>query len=297
MSSAALLAGHCLAMEKLLLRRPRAACRRGGRRRAGAAPARRAASRDSSCGCMHASAELRCLIEVHGPRRRATRRDVSGSPKSGNSVSVSRKKLNSTIRPPESSSTCSAHGLVAIARLARLVLAERGRAVRRHGRDHARALAADPGPEPPGEDVVAAGEPEVERRHRLRRVLVDQRGERVDVVRLEGRDVARRAARGRARRARRRPGRRARPARASPARAAARCSPRRRSSRAARRPRSPASAAPRRGSARRAGAAAGAAAPRRRRAGSSRARRRRLGGVAATSESGIGCEPRHLRAC
>ena len=47
-----------------------------------------------------------------------------------------------------------------------------------------------PGPEPPREDVVAAGEPEVERRHRLRRVLVDQRRERVHVVLLERRDVA-----------------------------------------------------------------------------------------------------------
>ena len=36
---------------------------------------------------------------------------------------------------------------------------------------------------------VAAREPEVERRHRLQRVLVDQRGQRVDVVGLERRDV------------------------------------------------------------------------------------------------------------
>ena len=44
-------------------------------------------------------------------------------------------------------------------------------------------------------------QPQVERRHRLRRVLVDQRGQRVDVVGLERLDVARRAARGRPRRA------------------------------------------------------------------------------------------------
>ena len=65
--------------------------------------------------------------------------------------------------------------LVAVAALVRLVLAERRRAVGGHGRDHPGALAADAGAEPPGEDVVAAAEPEVERRHRLGRVLVDER--------------------------------------------------------------------------------------------------------------------------
>src|SRR4029079_17624455 len=63
-------------------------------------------------------------------------------------------------------------------------------AFRRPGGDHARALAADPGPEPPGEDVVATRKPEVERRHRLGRVLADQRRQRLDVVALEGIHVA-----------------------------------------------------------------------------------------------------------
>ena len=35
---------------------------------------------------------------------------VAGSPNSGNSASVSRKKVNSTIRPSDTSSTWSAHG-------------------------------------------------------------------------------------------------------------------------------------------------------------------------------------------
>ncbi len=39
-----------------------------------------------------------------------------------------------------------------------------------------------PGAEPPGEDVVAAAQPHVVRRHRLGRVLVDQRRQRLDVV-------------------------------------------------------------------------------------------------------------------
>jgi RNA polymerase sigma-70 factor (ECF subfamily) len=46
------------------------------------------------------------------------------------------------------------------------------------------------GPEPPGEDVGASAEPEVERRHRLRRVLVDQGRQRIDVIALECGDVA-----------------------------------------------------------------------------------------------------------
>ena len=48
----------------------------------------------------------------------------------------------------------------------------------------------DPRPEPPGEDVVAPREPEVVGRHRLRGVLVDERGQRVHVVALESLDVA-----------------------------------------------------------------------------------------------------------
>ena len=48
-----------------------------------------------------------------------------------------------------------------------------------------------PGPEPPREDVVAAAEPQGVRGHRLRGVLVEQRGQRVHVVALERVDVAR----------------------------------------------------------------------------------------------------------
>ena len=77
--------------------------------------------------------------------------------------------------------------LVAVALLGRLVLAECRRAVRRLDRDDARPAAAVPRPNPPGEDVVAPGEPEVERRHRLRRVLLDERREGLHVVALERR--------------------------------------------------------------------------------------------------------------
>ena len=45
-------------------------------------------------------------------------------------------------------------------------------------------------PDPPGQDVVAAREPEVVRRHGLRRVLVDERRERLHVVALERVDIA-----------------------------------------------------------------------------------------------------------
>ena len=118
-------------------------------------------------------------------------------------------------------------------------------------------------------------EPEVERRHRLRRVLLDQRRQRLHVVVLERRDVAveQRAVLVVERRARRSLARRLGRLPAWPAPAAARCSPTRRSCRAALRPRRPASGAPRRGSAPPAASAAAAAALRRTRAGSSRARR------------------------
>src|SRR5918992_387371 len=79
----------------------------------------------------------------------------------------------------------------AVAVLARLVLAERRRAVRRADRDHPRAAAGDPGAVPPREDVVAAAQPQVVRRHRLRRVLADELRECVHVVGLERLDVAR----------------------------------------------------------------------------------------------------------
>src|SRR5437773_5475560 len=61
--------------------------------------------------------------------------------------------------------------LVTVAGRGRLVLPEGGRAVCRDRRDYARAAAADAGAEPPLEDIVAAAQPELVRRHRLRRVL------------------------------------------------------------------------------------------------------------------------------
>src|SRR3954466_3410960 len=63
-----------------------------------------------------------------------------------------------------------------------LVLPDGWGAVGADRRDDPRVLAADAGTEPPGEDVVASGQPQVVRRHRLGRVLVDQLRQRVDVV-------------------------------------------------------------------------------------------------------------------
>ena len=161
------------------------------------------------------------------------------------------------------------------ARVAGFVLAERRRAVRRPRRQHARTSATDPRAEPPGEDVVAAGQPQVIRRHRLRRVLVDERRQRLNVVGLERPHVARQQLRvGHA-------AVRVRTRRAwvcsppsSSARAAGRCSPTRRWSRGVRRPRWPSTAALRRGSALPAAAAGGAAARPRTPAAPSRGRRR-----------------------
>ena len=67
---------------------------------------------------------------------------------------------------------------------------ESHRAVCRSGGDKLGAATGYARPEPPGKDVLAALQPQVIRRHRLLRVLLDQRGERVEVVALEGRDVA-----------------------------------------------------------------------------------------------------------
>jgi hypothetical protein len=71
-----------------------------------------AARRHGCCVRLHnASNELLALVSLCGLE------DVlpyassrAGSPHSGNSDSVSRKKVNSTIRPSASSSTWSAHG-------------------------------------------------------------------------------------------------------------------------------------------------------------------------------------------
>ena len=117
-----------------------------------------------------------------------------------------------------------------------------------------------PGPRHQRPDVVVRLEPQLVRRHGPVRVLLEERGERVHVVSLEGVDVAReQLARlrvgGRADRLDRSAG-----ARASRGRAAARCSPPARSCRAAPRPPRRASAGPRAGSAPRAAVAAGAGA-------------------------------------
>lgn len=57
----------------------------------------------------HASSELRDLLAFVGLRD-VLGVEAGGEAESGNSFSVSRKKLSSTIRPADSSSTCSAHG-------------------------------------------------------------------------------------------------------------------------------------------------------------------------------------------
>ena len=60
----------------------------------------------------------------------------------------------------------------------------------RHDRDEPRPLAADARPEPPLDDVVVGLQPQVVRRHVPRRVLAQERGQRVHVVALERVDVA-----------------------------------------------------------------------------------------------------------
>ncbi len=92
------------------------------------------------------------------------------------------------MRPPETSSTCKAHGSCPPCR-ARLVLRIGGRPVRL-GRDQPRAPAPDPRAEAPGGDVVVGLQPERVGRHRPRGVVSEQRRERVHVVALERVDVA-----------------------------------------------------------------------------------------------------------
>src|SRR3989441_6255369 len=60
--------------------------------------------------------------------------------------------------------------VVALSRIAGLVLPERRRAVCSHGRDDARAATPGAGADPPAQNVLTAAQPHVERRHRLRRV-------------------------------------------------------------------------------------------------------------------------------
>ena len=91
-------------------------------------------------------------------------------------------------RPSRSSSTWIDHGARPPSGV-RLVLPEPRRAVR-HDRDEPRALAADARPETPLDDVVVGLQPQVVRRHVPRRVLAQERGQRVHVVALERVDVA-----------------------------------------------------------------------------------------------------------
>ena len=138
------------------------------------------------------SRELRQLIALLGlgDVLPSERRRVSGSPNSGNSLAVSRKAVKPTTRPFEISSTWSDHGswlppgpLGRYWPNAGRPLATVG--IRRDPRQPA------PGPEPPGQDVVAAAQPHLVWRHRLHRVLVQQGGQQLDVVGLERLDVAR----------------------------------------------------------------------------------------------------------
>ena len=93
------------------------------------------------------------------------------------------------IRPSECSMTCSAQG-------SKLPPGPLGRYWPKAGRPLALVgMSREPRqpwpmPRMPRRDVLGAAQPEVVRRHRERRVLVQQRDERVHVVVLEGRDVA-----------------------------------------------------------------------------------------------------------
>ena len=136
---------------------------------------------------------------VHGPRRRARRVEPSdarqssrgGSPNSGNSRSVSRKNVSSTILPSESnSSTCSAHGSWPLPDSLGLYWPKANEPLAIGAGSTREPWQPIPGPTHQAEDVVAAGQPQVERRHRLDRVLADQRGQRLHVVALERLDVA-----------------------------------------------------------------------------------------------------------
>ena len=120
------------------LRRRRAARRRRRGRRARAAPARRAAL-GAAVRLRHASDDLREPARLRRAGRRATRSSRAGSPNSGNSVSVSRKNVNSTIRPSDELQHLQRPRLVAVAR-SRSACTARTPASRSRGRrDHPRA--------------------------------------------------------------------------------------------------------------------------------------------------------------
>src|ERR1019366_6906927 len=73
---------------------------------------------------------------------------------------------------------------------AELLLPEGGGAVGGDRRDHARSTTTGAPAHPPAEDVPTPAQPQLIGRHRLRGILVNQRGERIHVVALEGVDVA-----------------------------------------------------------------------------------------------------------
>ena len=103
---------------------------------------------------------------------------------------MSRKNENSPTRPPEISSTCSAHATYPSPFSSGLYCANAGEPLTVPTGTSREPRHPWPGPNHQREDVGASAQPEIERRHRLRRVLVDQRGQRVDVVTLERGDVA-----------------------------------------------------------------------------------------------------------
>ena len=144
---------------------------------------------------------------------------VSGRPKRGNSVSMSRNEFMPAMRSPASSSTMSAQA--SCPPLGR----RRGTARTRASRTPPSARGASrgsrrPRPREPLRDRLVALQPERVGRHREGRVLAQQRRERVDVVALER--VARSGRRSSA--ARRRAARRVAEARRVASVARARCS-------------------------------------------------------------------------
>ena len=143
----------------------------------------------------HASPELRDAARAHGAeRRRAAQRPIQASRwaadrTAGRTWAVSRKKLIPLIRPPDISSDLERPRLVAAAgRSACTGRTPASRSpsigIRREPRQPI------PGPRHHLTDVEVGLEPQLVRRHRPRRVLVEQRRQRVHVVALERVDVA-----------------------------------------------------------------------------------------------------------
>ena len=149
----------------------------------------------AGCGCVTPATSCKpswpcwgCRTSCRCGRTHGSR--WSGSPNSGKRRAVSRKELSAVIRPPEISSTCSAHGSCRPPGLG-WYWRERRRAVGRRS-----GPAGSPRSRCPGRAATRGcrrgpRSHSVVRRHRQRRVLVQQRVERVHVVALEGVDVAR----------------------------------------------------------------------------------------------------------